>query len=160
MPGRKRATTRTSGTCKRLLQSLQRCHESHRHGARARALVSRRGASGGLFAGGDIPALDAAFTVFELAELKGRNDVQAVVLMLVVFLATQRMYHGDRTVPKAIVIDEAWDLLSGDDSRAFIEGAARDEPENTAARSSPAPNRSTTTTPIPPRGRPGRTPTG
>ena len=51
--------------------------------------------------------------------------MQAVVLMLVVFLATQRMYHGERTIPKAIVIDEAWDLLSGDDSRAFIEGAAR-----------------------------------
>ena len=83
------------------------------------------GASGRLFAGQNIPALDAAFTVFELAELKGRNDVQAVVLMLVVFLATQRMYHGERTRPKAIVIDEAWDLLSGDDSRAFIEGAAR-----------------------------------
>ena len=83
------------------------------------------GASGRLFAGRNVPALDAAFTVFELAELKGRNDVQAVVLMLVVFLATQRMYHGERTIPKAIVIDEAWDLLSGDDSRAFIEGAAR-----------------------------------
>ena len=26
---------------------------------------------------------------------------------------------------KAIVIDEAWDLLSGEDSRAFLEGAAR-----------------------------------
>ena len=83
------------------------------------------GASGRLFAGTNVPALDAAFTVFELAELKGRGDVQGVVLMLVVFLATQRMYHGDRTVPKAIVIDEAWDLLAGDGSKAFIEGAAR-----------------------------------
>ncbi len=83
------------------------------------------GASGRLFAGRDVPSLDAAFAVFELAELKGRHDVQTVVLMLVVFLATQRMYHGDRTVPKAIVVDEAWDLLAGEDSRAFIEGAAR-----------------------------------
>ena len=83
------------------------------------------GALGRLFAGGEAPALDAAFTVFELAELKGRGDVQAVVLMLVVFLATQRMYHGSRTVPKAVVIDEAWDLLSGEDSRSFLEGAAR-----------------------------------
>ena len=83
------------------------------------------GAMGRLFAGGETPALDAALTVFELAELKGRGDVQAVVLMLVVFLATQRMYHGPRTRAKAIVIDEAWDLLSGEDSRAFLEGAAR-----------------------------------
>ena len=45
--------------------------------------------------------------------------------MLVVFLATQRMYHGPRTRTKAIVIDEVWDLLSGEDSRTFLEGAAR-----------------------------------
>ena len=83
------------------------------------------GAMGRLFAGSGTPELDAALTVFELAELKGRGDVQAVVLMLVVFLSTQRMYHGPRTRAKAIVIDEAWDLLSGEDSKAFLEGAAR-----------------------------------
>ena len=83
------------------------------------------GAMGRLFAGSETPELDAALTVFELAELKGRGDVQGVVLMLVVFLATQRMYHGPRTRAKAIVIDEAWDLLSGEDSKAFLEGAAR-----------------------------------
>jgi len=112
------------------LGHVQRCLQDHGD-ARAKdmglALGPWRpgGASGRLFAGNNVPALDAAFTVFELAELKGRKDVQAVVLMLVVFLATQRMYHGDRTVPKAIVVDEAWDLLSGEDSRGFIEGAAR-----------------------------------
>ena len=111
-------------------------------GAVRRHLVSRRdrratdmavaigpwcpgGAMGRLFAGGKTPELDNPLTVFELAELKGRGDVQGVVLMLVVFLATQRMYHGPRTRAKAIVIDEAWDLLSGEDSRAFLEGAAR-----------------------------------
>ncbi|MYK16423.1 MAG: hypothetical protein F4050_20395, partial [Rhodospirillaceae bacterium] len=73
------------------------------------------GAMGRLFAGSHVPDLENALTVFELAELKGRGDVQAVVLMLVVFLATQRMYHGPRTRAKAIVIDEAWDLLSGED---------------------------------------------
>ncbi len=83
------------------------------------------GALGRLFAGSETPRLDRALTVFELGELKGRGDLQAVVLMLVVFLATQRMYHGPRTRPKAIVIDEAWDLLAGEDSRAFLEGAAR-----------------------------------
>ena len=83
------------------------------------------GATGRLFAGSETPDLGNALTVFELAELKGRGDVQGVVLMLVVFLATQRMYHGPRTRAKAIVIDEAWDLLSGEDSKAFLEGAAR-----------------------------------
>jgi len=80
---------------------------------------------GRLFEGTEPPPLDAPLTVFELAELKGRGDLQGVVLMLVVFLATQRMYHGVRTRAKAIVIDEAWDLLSGEDSRRFLEGAAR-----------------------------------
>ena len=83
------------------------------------------GALGRLFEGSETPSLDNPLTVFELAELKGRGDVQGVVLMLVVFLATQRMYHGPRTRAKAIVIDEAWDLLSGEDSRTFLEGAAR-----------------------------------
>ena len=83
------------------------------------------GAMGRLFAGSDVPDLKRAITVFELAEMKGRGELQAVVLMLVVFLATQRMYHGKRTTPKTIVIDEAWDLLSGEGSRAFLEGAAR-----------------------------------
>ena len=83
------------------------------------------GPMGRLFAGSNVPDLNRAITVFELAELKGRGELQAVVLMLVVFLATQRMYHGKRTKPKTIVIDEAWDLLSGEGSRAFLEGAAR-----------------------------------
>ena len=83
------------------------------------------GALGRLFEGTTPPPLDAALTVFELSELKGRGDVQGVVLMLVVFLATQRMYHGPRTRAKAIVIDEAWDLLAGEESRRFLEGAAR-----------------------------------
>ena len=43
------------------------------------------GALGRLFAGTDVPDLENALTVFELAELKGRGDVQGVVLMLVVF---------------------------------------------------------------------------
>ena len=95
------------------------------HGRRARPLVPGRGLGAAVRGRCDVPDLDNALTVFELAELKGRGDVQGVVLMLVVFLATQRMYHGPRTRAKAIVIDEAWDLLSGEDSRAFLEGAAR-----------------------------------
>jgi len=83
------------------------------------------GPLGRLFEGTTPPPLDAALTVFELSELKGRGDVQGVVLMLVVFLAAQRMYHGPRTRAKAIVIDEAWDLLAGEESRRFLEGAAR-----------------------------------
>ena len=104
-----------------------------RHGDLSRPLVSGRG-HGAAVRGLNVPDLENALTVFELAELKGRGDVQAVVLMLVVFLATQRMYHGPRTRAKAIVIDEAWDLLSGEDSRRSSK-APRGAPANTAARS-------------------------
>ena len=79
------------------------------------------GAMGRLFAGSNVPDLENAMTVFELAELKGRGDVQAVVLMLVVFLATQRMYHGPRTRAKAIVIDEGL----GPALRRRLEGLPR-----------------------------------
>ena len=107
------------------------CHLAKRDDCRAKDLGVALGpwcpggAMGRLFAGSNVPDLENALTVFELAELKGRGDVQGVVLMLVVFLATQRMYHGPRTRAKAIVIDEAWDLLSGEDSKTFLEGAAR-----------------------------------
>ena len=122
-PGRRRETTRTWAPCSEA--SRRRAtgvHPTWRSLSDPGVLAVR---SGGSSRGGETPALDAALTVFELAELKGRGDLQGVVLMLVVFLATQRMYHGPRTRPKAIVIDEAWDLLSGEDSRAFLEGAAR-----------------------------------
>ena len=87
------------------------------------------GALGRLFEGAETPALDAAVTVFELAELKGRGDVQGVVLMLVVFLATQRMYHGPRTRPKAIVIDEAWDLSVGRGQPGLPRGRGQAGPQ-------------------------------
>ena len=38
---------------------------------------------GRLFSGSNVPDLENALTVFELAELKGRGDVQAVVLIRV-----------------------------------------------------------------------------
>ena len=117
------------------------------------------GAMGRLFAGDAVPDLGNALTVFELAELKGRGDVQGVVLMLVVFLATQRMYHGPRTRAKAIVIDEAWDLLSGEDSKAFLEGAARRARKYRGALVTGTQSVNATT-PTPPQGRPGRTRTG
>ena len=84
------------------------------------------GAMGRLFAGSNVPDLENAMTVFELAELKGRGDVQAVVLMLVV----------SSSPPSACITAPArgrrrssstrlGDLLSGEDSKAFLEGAAR-----------------------------------
>ena len=70
-------------------------------------------------------SLDADLTVFELAELKGRPDLQGVVLMVLFFLATERVYKGDRSRPTALVCDEAWDLMTGGGAATFLEGVAR-----------------------------------
>ena len=64
-------------------------------------------------------------TVFELSGIKTRKDLQGLVMMMMMFLASEAMYHGDRRRRGAIVIDEAWDLLHGPASKAFVEGLAR-----------------------------------
>ena len=69
--------------------------------------------------------LNNPFMVFELAELKNKKDFQAIVLMFLMFLVSENMYFGDRKTPITLLIDEAWDLLHGEGSKAFIEGLAR-----------------------------------
>jgi len=64
-------------------------------------------------------------TVFELSGIKSRKDLQGLVMMMMMFLASDSMYHGDRRRKSAIFIDEAWDLLHGPASKVFIEGLAR-----------------------------------
>jgi conjugal transfer ATP-binding protein TraC len=66
------------------------------------------------------------FMVFELAELKNKKNLQSIVMMILMFIISQKMYFGDRTKTVSLVIDEAWDLLSGGKSIGnFIEGFAR-----------------------------------
>ncbi|MFQ5535485.1 MAG: ATP-binding protein [Sphingomonadales bacterium] len=63
--------------------------------------------------------------MFELSGIKTRKDLQGLVMMMMMFLASDSMYHGDRRRKSAIFIDEAWDLLHGPASKVFIEGVAR-----------------------------------
>ncbi len=63
--------------------------------------------------------------VFELAELKKNRDLQQIVLMILMFLATERMYFSDRSTLKAILIDEAKQQFEGGDISAFVDGVAR-----------------------------------
>ena len=130
------------------------------HGDLARVPGVRAAPWGGCSPARTSPTWRTRMTVFELAELKGRGDVQAVVLMLVVFLATQRMYHGPRTRAKAIVIDEAWDLLSGEDSPRLPRRGRQKSPQISRRAHYRHAERSTTITPTRPRARPGKTPTG
>lgn len=52
------------------------------------------------------------FTVLELEELKSRPDLQAVVLMLLMYQISDDMYLGERKQRKIVFLDEAWDLFS------------------------------------------------
>ena len=83
------------------------------------------GQYGNYFEGPPTIALDGDFTVVELSEIKNQRGLEAIVLQLVMFLGTELMYKTDRSVPVAIMIDEAWDLLKGEGTAKFIEGVVR-----------------------------------
>jgi len=70
--------------------------------------------------------IDNPFLVFELAELKNKKDLQGIVMMILMFIISEKMYLGDRQTPISLIIDEAWDLLQGGEAIGkFIEGFAR-----------------------------------
>lgn len=71
--------------------------------------------------------LNNQFVVLELQELKTKKDLQKIVLLVVMYQISQAMYLGDRSQIKSCVIDEAWDLLGGDNNGAseFIETGYR-----------------------------------
>lgn len=61
----------------------------------------------------------------ELEELKGKKDLQAVILQLMIMTITNEAFLGDRKTPFYICIDEAWDLLRAKQAGDFIETLAR-----------------------------------
>ncbi len=48
------------------------------------------------------------FIVLELEELKAKKDLQKIVLLVLMYQISERMYLGSRTQTKSCVIDEAW----------------------------------------------------
>lgn len=84
-----------------------------------------KGMYGRYFAGPSNLTLDSPFTVFELSDIKGQKGLEAVVLQIIMFLATELMYKTPRNERVAILIDEAWDLLSATGTSKFIEGVVR-----------------------------------
>jgi len=70
---------------------------------------------------------DNPFVVLELEELKSKKDLQAIVLFLLMYHISEAMYRGTRDVRKSCIIDEAWDLFSGQsgNSAYFIETGYR-----------------------------------
>lgn len=83
------------------------------------------GSYGKFFAGPANINFTSNFIVLELEELKAKKDLQAVVMLLLMYRITQDMYVSDRKTPKLVIIDEAWDLMSSGSSGSFIEAGYR-----------------------------------
>lgn len=66
---------------------------------------------------------DNPFVVLELQELKSKKDLQQIILLVLMYQISEAMYLGNRSQIKSCVIDEAWDLLGGENNSAakFIE---------------------------------------
>lgn len=72
--------------------------------------------------------LSNPFVVLELDDLKNKKALRQIILMTLMADITQKMYLGDRRTKKLCIIDEAWDLFSGEHnaaSAAFIEAGYR-----------------------------------
>lgn len=69
--------------------------------------------------------LSAQLTVFELSDLSSREELRSVVLTAIMFMSQQMMRKIDRSIPKALLLDEAWQMLRGGAMADFIETYAR-----------------------------------
>jgi conjugal transfer ATP-binding protein TraC len=83
------------------------------------------GTFGGFFTGKSSFSFRSDFTVFELSDLSGREELRAVVLTAVMFMTQQMMTRVARATPKMLLIDEAWQLLRGGSMSQFVETYAR-----------------------------------
>ncbi|KRW83741.1 type IV secretion system protein TraC [Marinobacter sp. P4B1] len=84
-----------------------------------------RGEYGKWFNGKNNLDIDNRFVVLELEELKSKEHLQQVVLLLLIYKVQQEMYLGDMNTRKQLMIDEAWSLLSSGAVAKFIEGGYR-----------------------------------
>jgi conjugal transfer ATP-binding protein TraC len=84
---------------------------------------TKEGMYGRYFEGQSDINIDQDFVVLELQELKSKPDLQRIVLLTLMYQISETMYWGDRSQNKSCIIDEAWDLLSGeqDGTAKFIE---------------------------------------
>lgn len=83
------------------------------------------GTFGRFFMGESNLDLSADLTVFELSDLATREELRGVVLTSIMFLASQTMRRMDRSIPKALLIDEAWQMLKGGAMADFVETYSR-----------------------------------
>lgn len=84
-----------------------------------------KGMYGHYFEGRSTFRFDSPLVCLELEELKTKEDLKSVVLMILMFQMTQSMYLGDRKTKTTMLIDEAWDMLKNIQGSSFIEAGCR-----------------------------------
>lgn len=77
------------------------------------------------FAGKLNVKFDKNLVVLELEELSQMGEFREVVLLLIISIIDRNLYMSDRSVPKLVILDEAWDLLGGANTGPFIETGYR-----------------------------------
>lgn len=93
--------------------------------ARSMSPFSSKGTFGDFFVGPCSIDLSADLTVFELEDLASKPELRAVCLAALMFRSLQTMRKLDRSIRKALIIDEAWELLGGGQMGQAIETYAR-----------------------------------
>lgn len=83
-----------------------------------------RGAYANYFEGESTLNPKQRYVVLELEDLKAKKDLQEVVLLTLIYQINQEVIR-DRTEKKILIIDEAWDLLTGGNTTEFMEAAYR-----------------------------------
>ncbi|MBK8284307.1 MAG: type IV secretion system protein TraC, partial [Ahniella sp.] len=78
------------------------------------------GAYGSYFNGPNTLDLGNPLSVYEVQALEHREALQRVVLLQLMYQINAEIYHGDVGVPKMLLIDEAWAMVSKPEMAAFI----------------------------------------
>jgi conjugal transfer ATP-binding protein TraC len=86
---------------------------------------TKDGVYGNFFEGKATLHFESDLTVLELEELKSKQGLQEVVLLILMLRIQQEMYLGQRNRRKVCIIDEAWDLMNGGQAAKFIETGYR-----------------------------------
>lgn len=84
-----------------------------------------RGSFGHYFNGQSTVSLKERLVVIETDHLRNYPSLMTVIVQMMIIQINQEMARGDRKKPFMIMIDEAWKLLSGQGTAAFMSEASR-----------------------------------
>lgn len=116
----------SDGTVDAIIDRLKAADHPYAHDlATALLPFASEGTFGKFFLGEANLDLSADLTVFELSNLATREELRGVVLTSIMFIASQTMRRMDRAIPKALLIDEAWQMLRGGAMADFVETYSR-----------------------------------